>query len=99
MRVSPINVATSVTRMITSTVGIAIAYFRGRKKSCTGCDVSTNGCVLEARTKRPVKDGGGGEDTEGKADVEPVVVGRLVPAAWEIFVGRPRAAFFLHHNN
>lgn len=45
MSVSAINVATRVTRMMTRTVGIAMAYFRGRKKSCTGCDVSTNGYI------------------------------------------------------
>ena len=42
--------ATKVTSTITRTVGIAMAYFLGRKKSCTGCDVSTNGCVEEAHT-------------------------------------------------
>lgn len=43
MRVSPMKVATTATRKMTSTVGIAMAYFRGRKKSCAGCDVSTKG--------------------------------------------------------
>ena len=43
MTVRPMNDTTSATMIITSTVGIAIAYFLGRKKSCTGCDVSTNG--------------------------------------------------------
>lgn len=45
------KVATSVTRMITKMVGIAIAYFLGKKKSCAGCDVSTNGCVVEVKRK------------------------------------------------
>lgn len=43
MSVIPMKTVTKATSMITSTVGIAMAYFRGRKKSCTGCDVSTNG--------------------------------------------------------
>lgn len=52
MRVRPINVATSVTRRMTSTVGMAMAYFRGRKKSCTGCEVSTKGCMTQFERKR-----------------------------------------------
>jgi len=46
------KMATTVTRRMTRTVGIAMAYFRGRKKSCTGCEVSTNGWEQSARVRQ-----------------------------------------------